>query len=280
MKIEPVEHSHAAAVHAVELGTAGKVTALMKGSLHTDELLSAVVATASGLRTARAQLAADAGGLRLVAAHTLSDEELAGCRATLARVIGREVALHASVNPAVIAGLELEAPHAIVRNSFRNDLAHLEKELLAHEIHPRVILRPTTGYADRRAVRDWPRERQLIVGDRATGKSSIALDAIVNQKDTNMICVYVAVGQRATAVQRAIDAVRQHGAPQRCVFVVSSASASPGLQWIAPFTGMTIAEYFRDLGQHALVVIDDLTRHAAMHRELALLTREPPDREA
>ncbi|MFT4065938.1 F0F1 ATP synthase subunit alpha [Paraburkholderia sp.] len=123
-------------------------------------------------------------------------------------------------------------------------------------------------------------QRELIIGDRATGKTSIALDTIVNQKDSDMICVYVAVGQRATAVQRAIDAVRQHGAPERCVFVVSSAAASPGLQWIAPFTGMTIGEYFRDRGQHALVVIDDLTRHAATHRELALLTREPPGREA
>ncbi len=123
-------------------------------------------------------------------------------------------------------------------------------------------------------------QRELIIGDRATGKTAIALDAIVNQKDSDVICVYVAIGQRATAVQRAIDAVRRHGAPGRCVFVVASAAASPGLQWIAPFAGMTIAEYFRDRGQHALVVIDDLTKHAATHRELALLTREPPGREA
>jgi F-type H+-transporting ATPase subunit alpha len=123
-------------------------------------------------------------------------------------------------------------------------------------------------------------QRELIIGDRATGKTSIALDAIVNQKDTDVICVYVAIGQRATAVQRAIDAVRRHGAPERCVFVVASAAASPGLQWIAPFAGVTIAEYFRDRGQHALVVIDDLSKHAATHRELALLTREPPGREA
>jgi F-type H+-transporting ATPase subunit alpha len=123
-------------------------------------------------------------------------------------------------------------------------------------------------------------QRELIIGDRATGKTSIALDAIVNQKDTGVICVYVAIGQRATAVQRAIDAVRRHGAPERCVFVVASAAASPGLQWIAPFAGVTIAEYFRDRGQHALVVIDDLSKHAATHRELALLTREPPGREA
>jgi F-type H+/Na+-transporting ATPase subunit alpha len=123
-------------------------------------------------------------------------------------------------------------------------------------------------------------QRELIIGDRATGKTSIAIDTIVNQKHSDMICVYVAIGQRATAVQRVIDAVRRHGAPERCVFLVASAAASPGLQWVAPFSGMSIAEYFRDRGQHALIVIDDLSKHAATHRELALLTREPPGREA
>src|SRR5271166_4802918 len=95
-----------------------------------------------------------------------------------------------------------------------------------------------------------------------------------------MICVYVAVGQRATAVARAIEAVRQHGAPERCIFVVASAAAAPGLQWIAPFAGFTIAEYFRDRGQHALIIVDDLSKHAVTHRQLALLSREPPGREA
>jgi F-type H+-transporting ATPase subunit alpha len=95
-----------------------------------------------------------------------------------------------------------------------------------------------------------------------------------------MICVYIAIGQRTPAVQRVIESVRQYGAPERCIFVVAGASSAPGLQWIAPFAGFTIAEYFRDRGQHALVVIDDLTKHAATHRELALLTREPPGREA
>lgn len=123
-------------------------------------------------------------------------------------------------------------------------------------------------------------QRELIIGDRATGKTSLAVDAIVNQRASDVICVYVAVGQRATAVQRVIDAVRERGAPQRCVFVVASASASPGMQWIAPFAGFSVAEYFRDRGQHALVVIDDLSKHAATHRELALLTGEPPGREA
>ncbi|MGF6300218.1 F-type H+-transporting ATPase subunit alpha [Paraburkholderia sp. WC7.3d] len=123
-------------------------------------------------------------------------------------------------------------------------------------------------------------QRELIIGDRATGKTALAIDAIVNQKHSDMICVYVAIGQRTTAVQRVIEAVRQHGAPERCIFVVAAAASAPGLQWIAPFAGVTIAEYFRDRGQHALVVIDDLTKHAATHRELALLTREPPGREA
>lgn len=123
-------------------------------------------------------------------------------------------------------------------------------------------------------------QRELIIGDRATGKTSVALDAIVNQKNSDMICVYVAIGQRATAVERVIEAVRTHGAPERCIFVVASASAAPGLQWIAPFAGFTMAEYFRDRGGHVLIVIDDLTKHAATHRELALLTHEPPGREA
>lgn len=123
-------------------------------------------------------------------------------------------------------------------------------------------------------------QRELIIGDRATGKTSLAIEAIINQKHSDMVCIYVAVGQRAAAVERVIEAVRTYGAPQRCIFVVASASSAPGLQWIAPFAGFTMAEYFRDLGGHALVVVDDLSKHAATHRELALLTHEPPGREA
>ncbi|MBV8593544.1 MAG: F0F1 ATP synthase subunit alpha [Caulobacteraceae bacterium] len=123
-------------------------------------------------------------------------------------------------------------------------------------------------------------QRELIIGDRATGKTAIGVDAMINQKDSDVICVYVAIGQRATAVKRVIEAVRQYGAPERCVFVVAAASAPAGLQWVAPFAGFTIAEYFRDRGKHALIVLDDLTKHAATHRELSLLTREPPGREA
>jgi F-type H+-transporting ATPase subunit alpha len=123
-------------------------------------------------------------------------------------------------------------------------------------------------------------QRELIIGDRAIGKTAIALDCIINQKSSDIICVYVAVGQKSSAVKRAIHAVQSHGAPERCIFVVAAASSSPGLQWIAPFAGFTMAEYFRDRGQHALVVIDDMTKHAATHREIALLTHQPPGREA
>jgi F-type H+/Na+-transporting ATPase subunit alpha len=123
-------------------------------------------------------------------------------------------------------------------------------------------------------------QRELIIGDRAIGKTAIAVDTVINQKSSDMICVYVAVGQKSSTVARVIDAVRRLGAPDRCIFVVAGAASAPGLQWIAPFAGMTMAEYFRDRGQHALVVLDDLTKHAATHREIALLTRHPPGREA
>jgi F-type H+-transporting ATPase subunit alpha len=123
-------------------------------------------------------------------------------------------------------------------------------------------------------------QRELIVGDRAIGKTAVAIDCIINQKQSDIICVYVAVGQKSSTVKRVISAIAAHGAPERCIVVVASASAASGLQWIAPFAGFTMAEYFRDRGQHALVVIDDLTKHAVIHREIALLTRQAPGREA
>ncbi|HET9019620.1 MAG TPA: F0F1 ATP synthase subunit alpha [Acetobacteraceae bacterium] len=123
-------------------------------------------------------------------------------------------------------------------------------------------------------------QRELIIGDRGTGKTALAIDTIIAQRHSDIVCVYAAIGQTASSVARAIDAVRRHGAPERCIFVVAAATAAPGLQWIAPFAAMTMAEHVRDRGGHALVVIDDLTRHAATHREIALLTRQPPGREA
>jgi F-type H+-transporting ATPase subunit alpha len=95
-----------------------------------------------------------------------------------------------------------------------------------------------------------------------------------------MICIYVAVGQKTSAVRRAVDALQTHADFDRCIVVVAGPATPPGLQWIAPYAGMTMAEYFRDKGGHALIVIDDLTKHAATHREIALLTRQSPGREA
>ncbi|MEE3072007.1 MAG: F0F1 ATP synthase subunit alpha [Pseudomonadota bacterium] len=123
-------------------------------------------------------------------------------------------------------------------------------------------------------------QRQLIVGDRKTGKTAIAIDTIINQKDSDVICIYAAIGQKASTVARAIEAVKTHGNPDRCVFVVGTADAAPGAQWITPYAACTIAEYFRDRGQHALLILDDLTKHAIIYRQLSLLLRKPPGREA
>ncbi len=123
-------------------------------------------------------------------------------------------------------------------------------------------------------------QRELIVGDHSTGKTTLAIDTLIAQRDSDMICIYVAVGQKTSSVRRAVDALQAQGAFDRCIVLVASAASAPGLQWIAPYAGMTMAEYFRDQGQHALVVIDDLSKHAATHREIALLTRQSPGREA
>lgn len=123
-------------------------------------------------------------------------------------------------------------------------------------------------------------QRELIIGDRKTGKTAIVVDTIINQKETDVVCVYVAVGQKRSTVNDVIDAVRTYGKPENCVFVVGAADAPPGAQWIAPYTGCTIAEYFRDRGRDALLVIDDLTKHAVVYRQISLLLRKPPGREA
>jgi F-type H+-transporting ATPase subunit alpha len=123
-------------------------------------------------------------------------------------------------------------------------------------------------------------QRELIIGDRAIGKTTIGIDTIINQKTSDIVSIYIAIGQKTSSVRRAMDAIFAGGAPDRCIMVVAGAADPPGLQWIAPFAGFTMAEYFRDRGRHALAVIDDLTKHAATHREIALLTRQSPGREA
>jgi F-type H+-transporting ATPase subunit alpha len=123
-------------------------------------------------------------------------------------------------------------------------------------------------------------QRELIVGDRSTGKTSLAVDTIINQRRSDVLCIYVAIGQKSSDIGQVIEAVRAHDAIERCLFVIAQADAPPGLQWLAPYVAFSMAEFFRDRGQDALVVIDDLTKHAAAHRQIALLLRQPPGREA
>jgi len=123
-------------------------------------------------------------------------------------------------------------------------------------------------------------QRELIIGDRKTGNTAIAVDTIINQRDSDVICIYAAIGQKASAVNQVVEAVREHGAADRCIFVVGEADTPPGAQWVTPYTACTMAEYFRDRGQDALLIIDDLTKHAIVYRQLSLLLRKPPGREA
>jgi F-type H+/Na+-transporting ATPase subunit alpha len=123
-------------------------------------------------------------------------------------------------------------------------------------------------------------QRELIIGDRGTGKTAVAVDAIINQRSSDVICVYAAVGQKASSVAQVIEAVRRYGAPERCLFVVGEADAAPGLQWLTPYSACTMAEHFMARGRDVLLVIDDLTKHAAAYRQISLLLRRPPGREA
>ncbi|MCA8960107.1 MAG: F0F1 ATP synthase subunit alpha, partial [Planctomycetes bacterium] len=123
-------------------------------------------------------------------------------------------------------------------------------------------------------------QRQLIVGDRNVGKTSLALDIVAAQRAGDVACVYVVIGQPISRVLRIREALRSIGALDNTVIVAAEAADSPGLQYLAPYAGATIAESFRDLGRDALVVYDDLTKHAGAYRELSLLLGRPPGREA
>jgi F-type H+-transporting ATPase subunit alpha len=123
-------------------------------------------------------------------------------------------------------------------------------------------------------------QRELILGDRQTGKTAIAVDAILNQRDSGVLSIYCAIGQRASAVARVIQSLRNGGAMDRTIMVVASGQDAPGLQFIAPYAATSMAEHFMAEGRDVLIVYDDLTRHARAYRELSLLLRRPPGREA
>lgn len=123
-------------------------------------------------------------------------------------------------------------------------------------------------------------QRELIIGDRQTGKTAIALDTIINQKGQNMICVYVAIGQKRSTVAQVVQTLEEHGAMDYTIVVATTASDPAPLQFIAPLAGCTMGEYFRDNGKHALLIYDDLSKHATAYRQMSLLLRRPPGREA
>lgn len=160
----------------------------------------------------------------------------------------------------------------------------------------RIIEFPAPGIADRQAVKEPLQtgikavdsmtpigrgQRQLIIGDRSTGKTSIALDTIINQKGKNVICVYVAIGQKASTVAGVVNTLRQYGALEYTIIVTATASDSAPLQYIAPYSGCAMAEYFMyEEKKDTLVVYDDLSKQANAYRQISLLLRRPPGREA
>lgn len=123
-------------------------------------------------------------------------------------------------------------------------------------------------------------QRELIIGDRQTGKSTVAIDTILNQKGEDVICIYVAIGQKASSVASVVRTLEDGGAMDYTIIVNASAADSAALQFLSPYTGVTIGEFFRDNGKHALIVYDDLSKHAVAYREMSLLLRRPPGREA
>ncbi len=123
-------------------------------------------------------------------------------------------------------------------------------------------------------------QRELIIGDRQTGKTAVAIDTIINQKGGDLICIYVAIGQKRSTVAQVVSKLQEHGAMDYTIVVAATASEPAPLQFIAPYTGVTMGEYFRDNGKHALIIYDDLSKQAVAYRQLSLLLRRPPGREA
>src|SRR5215471_2578772 len=165
--------------------------------------------------------------------------------------------------------------------------------IAAKEFRP--IERYAPGVVDRRSVKEPLQtglkaidamipigrgQRELIIGDRGTGKTAIGVDTIINQKGQDMFCFYVAIGQKRSTIAQVVKILEDAGAMTYSTVVVASASEAAPLQYLAPYTGVTMGEYFRDTKRHALCIYDDLSKHAAAYRQLSLLLRRPPGREA
>ena len=259
---------------------------------HVGQVLSVGdgVATVSGLPETRLdELLVFAGGVRGIA-FDLAEEEI-GC---VLLGEGRHIA----------AGSEVAGTGAVARVPVGEALLGRIVSPLGEPLDdgPRIaadgfepVEKPAPGIIDRSAVTRplltglvaidsmipiGRGQRELIIGDRGTGKTSIAVDTIINQRDSDVICIYAAIGQKTSDVNAAIDAVRRHGRIDRTIFVAAAADAPAGLQWLAPYAACTMGEWFAERGRDVLLVFDELTKHAVVYRELSLLLRRPPGREA
>jgi len=248
------------------------------------------VAMVSGLRDVRLDEVLRFAGGQVGFARVL-DPDLIGCVLLDATtdveagdaVFGTGAVVEVPVGPALLGRIVDPLGRPLDGKGAIETVARLPVERLAPSIIERdLVTEPVqTGIVVVDALFALGRgQRELIVGDHATGKTTLAIDALIAQADSDMICVYVAVGQKTSSVRRAVDALQAGGAFERCIVLVAGPASAPGLQWIAPYAGMSMAEHFRDAGGHALIVIDDLSKHAATHREIALLTRQSPGREA
>ncbi len=162
-----------------------------------------------------------------------------------------------------------------------------EKNYAVERIAPGVVTRRSVSTALQTGIKAIDAvipigrgQRELIIGDRQTGKTAIAIDAILNQKGQNMICVYVSIGQKDSKLRKIEARLEEGGAMKYTVIVKASASEAAALSYIAPYTGVSIAEYFMDQGKDVLIIYDDLSKHAVAYREISLLLRRPPGREA
>ncbi len=161
------------------------------------------------------------------------------------------------------------------------------KEVLVEKIAPGVMTREPVNQPVQTGIKSIDAmipvgrgQRELIIGDRQTGKTAIAIDTIINQKGQNMKCVYVAIGQKQSKIARIVSKLEEAGAMEYTTVVAASASDNPAMLYLAPYSGVAIAEYFMDKGEDVLIVYDDLSKHAVAYREISLLLRRPPGREA
>jgi F-type H+-transporting ATPase subunit alpha len=236
-------------------------------------------------------------------------EELVQCEdGTLGLVASlnpREVGIILLGNPAKVrAGMEIRQLHRVVDVPVGNELLGrvfdatgltLDDKGALPELERRSVEKPAPPIMHRDPVREpletgikvidalipvGKGQRELILGDRQTGKTAITLDTIINQKDKNVICIYAAIGQRESAVAKTLQVLKEQGAMAYTIVLVAGGQAPPGLQFITPYAATAIGEYFMDQGRDVLIIYDDLTRHARAYRELSLLLERSPGREA